>query len=145
LGYTQLERSLLQRAQIKMIDDDRKRFRQHPGLTQHLLRKCQVELSPRCQIILQEHHERWDGSGFPSNKKGEHLDILSQCLGAASHLFEFHHGMVTGTTVPVKTILNNLKLGAATPGLEHQFGELVLSNLTHLLLLDKTKTQPKAA
>jgi hypothetical protein len=143
LGLTQIERSLLNRPQIQLSDDDRKRQRQHAGLSHHLLKKCQIELSDRCLKLLQEHHERNDGSGFPNAKKGEHLDVLSLALGAVSHLFEYHYGHITGQLTPIKSILSNMKNNKLTPGLEVQFGELVLSNLTHLSLTASTDSDPK--
>jgi len=133
LGYTQIDHAILKRPQIELGDDWKKQYRQHPGLAQHLLKKSQVELDERTMAIILDHHERFDGTGYPSFKQGSYIDPLALILGAVGHIFEYKEGKVTGTKTPLQSVIFNIKNKTLTPGLELNFGDLVYNNLIHII------------
>jgi response regulator RpfG family c-di-GMP phosphodiesterase len=133
IGLTQYDSELAKAAQVSLTGSERKLYEQHAGLSHHLIRKSDIMLTPRCVTIINTHHERFDGSGFPSSKKGTHIDILALILGAVSHIFEYSSGQVTGEQKAIPGILNNLKNKTFTPGLEFEFGDTIYENLIHLI------------
>ena len=43
----------------------------------------QTDLSPLSTIVAYQHHERWDGSGYPLGLKGDEIHQFSQLVGIA--------------------------------------------------------------
>lgn len=133
LGYTQLPHSCMNRAQIEYSDSTKKEWKKHPGLSLHLLRKAQIDLSQRTKNIIEQHHERYDGQGFPQMKKGTHIEPLALVLGAASHILEYTSGKVSGTPTTLPSFILNLKNKTYLPGMEVEFGGLIEESLAHLV------------
>jgi len=133
LGYTQLPHSCMNRPQIEYSDSTKKEWKKHPGLSLHLLRKAERELSQRTKNIIEQHHERYDGQGFPQMKKGSHIEPLALVLGAASHILEYTSGKVSGTATTLPAFILNLKNKTYLPGMEVEFGELIEESLAHLV------------
>lgn len=129
IGKTQLSRDILNTPAHELADQNKKDYSKHMGLSLHLIRKSSVKLSDRCQQIIQEHHERADGSGIPFNKKEAHIDLLSLILGSISHIFEYSDGKIIKDKVPIPTIISNLKNKIFTSGLEFEFGDTIYNNL----------------
>lgn len=145
IGYTQLSLSVLQKPQVLLSDSMKKDWSKHPGLSMHLLRKSRIDLSERCKATIEQHHERYDGQGFPQMKKGAHIEPLALILGAASHILEFTSGMITGAKTPISAYVNNLKNKTFTQGMECEFGPLLEESLAHLVDTLKTKTEDNKA
>lgn len=143
LGYTQLPHSVMKRAQTQLSEGLKKDWKKHPGLSMHLLRKARIELSERCLAIIEQHHERYDGQGFPQMKKGAHIETLALVLGAASHILEFTSGMVTGGKSALVAYVMNVKNKTYVPGMECEFGPLLEESLAHLVNTMKTESNDK--
>lgn len=133
VGNTQLDQSLSHAPTFKMYEDDLKRYKKHPGLAFHLLKKSGVELSPRCIRIILEHHERSDGSGYPSEKMIDHIEPASLILGAVSHVFEFSEGKITGQKQPLESVIKKIKNRTSTPGLDFTFDGRIYETLGKIL------------
>jgi HD-GYP domain-containing protein (c-di-GMP phosphodiesterase class II) len=139
IGQTQLDVFYSHKAQLQMTDEENKQYQRHPVLSHHLIRKSGVELSDRSKYIIFEHHERYDGKGFPSNKIGEHIQPLGLILGAVAHIFEYSTGRVTGNTSPISSIIKNLKDKTLTPGLEFEFGDTIYESIIELLYSNESE------
>lgn len=66
---------------------DRKVFEKHPIHGYEAL--CRLDRVPRsvAQAVLQ-HHERWDGSGYPKGTKGWDISPIAQIIGMAETYYE---------------------------------------------------------
>lgn len=133
LGHTQIDYSLATLPHIEMSDKAYKQYKKHSGLAGHLIKKSQVELSDSCMDSILEHHERYDGSGYPQNKVGDHIEMNTLILAAISHIFEYSKGHVTGSKKAFHSVITNLKNKNFTPGLEFEFGDKVYDNLITLI------------
>ena len=110
LGMTQQDFTYCHVSQLELSNKEKREMQKTPALSQHLLRKSRADLSDRCMKIIFEHHERWDGQGYPNFKRGAFIDPLALVLGAVSHIFEYQSGKVTGRPEKMKTIMTNLKI-----------------------------------
>lgn len=142
IGQTQLDLFFSRNAQLKLSPSQKNKYQKHPALSQHLIRKSKAELSDRVLKIIEDHHERSDGRGYPRGMMGANLDPLALILGAVSHILEYSSGRVTGQEVPLKTVLRNMKEKTFAAGLEFQFGDRIYENLINLL---STSTASKEA
>ncbi|MBT3585725.1 MAG: hypothetical protein HN509_12545 [Halobacteriovoraceae bacterium] len=139
LGHTQMNLAFSHTPQNKMNEKLKKSYEKHPGLAHHLLKKSGIELSDRTKFIIFEHHERWDGSGYPSMKVNTHIDSMALILGACSHIMEYTSGKITGEEVKLATMVTYLKEKSFQPGLEFEFGDFIYDNLENLLKPPKIK------
>ena len=133
IGHTQMDLLYSQKAQLELTSKESREYKKHPGLAQHLIRKSGLVISERCNRILYQHHERFDGGGYPEYKQGAFIEPLALVLGASAHILEYTSGKVTGTPVPMLTVVKNLKEKYLSPGLELEFGDTIYESLIYLL------------
>lgn len=129
IGETQLPPSLNQRGILKLSKNERKSLQQHPGLSIHLIKKSQVEISRRSLMIIEQHHEKLEGYNFSGEIVSSHTEQLALILGACAHFFEYSSGQITGSPMKVSRIIQNLKDQNTPPGLLLDFGDTMIECL----------------
>lgn len=134
LGYTQLNNRILHRKQMELSDDQRRDFEKHPGLSLHLIDKMGLPLDRKVISIIEEHHERFDGSGFPHKKQGGSIEPLALILGAASHIIEMYEKRIVDQDDKLKSIINFITKDISSAGLEKSFGDTILNSLEYLTI-----------
>lgn len=145
LGHTQMDILFSQKPHMEMNDKERREYRKHPGLSQHLIRKSGIIISERANKVLYQHHERFDGGGYPEYKQGQFIEPLALVLGACSHIMEYTTGKITGSPVAMKVVINNMRNKTLSPGLEIEFGDTIFESLIYLLEENNETKKPQAA
>ena len=80
-GKTQLDNELLNKPD-KLTSDEMSRVKRHAEMGYEIL-SAMGEISPSaCEIIL-NHHERYDGSGYPNGLSGDQLPMYSEVCAIA--------------------------------------------------------------
>jgi putative nucleotidyltransferase with HDIG domain len=69
------------RKPAKLTDEEWVRMREHPLHGQQILRDIKF-LEGAARVVAQ-HHEKWDGSGYPLGLKGEEIDICARIFAVA--------------------------------------------------------------
>ena len=69
------------RKPAKLTDEEWVRMREHPMHGQQILRGIEFLEGPS-RVVLQ-HHEKWDGSGYPLGLRGEDIDICARIFAVA--------------------------------------------------------------
>jgi len=64
----------------KLTFDEFEQMKHHCSLGYELLKNSQRELLKAAAIIAYEHHENYDGSGYPRGLKGEEINITSRIV-----------------------------------------------------------------
>jgi response regulator RpfG family c-di-GMP phosphodiesterase len=147
IGYTQLPLTFMRTPAMNLFDRDKKLFEKHTILGNHIIKKSGLQISERAKRIILDHHERYQGGGYPGMKYGESIEPLSLIVGSIAHLFEFSSGKINGSKMPIKSIIISMKNKNFIPGLEFDFGDKVFSSLVTLINTDKieNKEDKKAA
>ncbi len=65
----------------KLDDDERAIMNTHSQIGHDLLNKSTSVVLQNAAVIAQEHHENWDGSGYPHGKKGDDIHIYARIAG----------------------------------------------------------------
>ena len=138
IGLTQTPLTIARTPYNQLPKNEKILFQKHTILGHHLIKKSHIDLSERCKKIILEHHERSDGSGFPTMKYGEQLEHLSQIVGAVSHLFEYSSGKITGNHQSMKSVILAIKEKSNLPGLEYDFGDKVYQSIITLINTDRS-------
>jgi HD-GYP domain-containing protein (c-di-GMP phosphodiesterase class II) len=139
IGMTQIPLTLLRTPHMKLSDAQRKVYRQHVGLSEHLLKKIPLTWDGEMLMAIKDHHERASRMGFPEQKGEGHINLLSAIIGLFSHLFEFSAGRVDGQSRPLDIIMRKILHGHLMPGLETIFCEYVDDNIEALCPKDDEK------
>ena len=89
LGMMGFEPALLERVLgdfASLTDTDAATYETHPILSHNLA--CHFDPDPIVAEIVRNHHEHFDGSGFPAGIRGDTIPWLARCLAVAVHLVE---------------------------------------------------------
>ncbi|MCX5686463.1 MAG: HD-GYP domain-containing protein [Candidatus Omnitrophica bacterium] len=65
----------------ELSEEDRQTIRKHPLIGEELLKP--VSLNKEMIAVVKEHHERYDGKGYPDGLAGDKIDILAAIVSAA--------------------------------------------------------------
>lgn len=71
----------------KLDADEWAQMRQHPELGYRILAKSERQILRIAAIIASQHHEKWDGTGYPHGLKGEEIHIYGR-IGALADVFD---------------------------------------------------------
>ena len=69
------------RKPAKLTDDEWVLMRQHPVHGQQILRG--IEFLEGAARVVAQHHEKWDGSGYPLGLTGEDIDLCARIFSVA--------------------------------------------------------------
>ena len=65
----------------KLSDEEWKSVKDHPVVGESILKPTFIE--PEMLAIIRSHHERYDGTGYPDNIKGDQISIFAQIIAVA--------------------------------------------------------------
>src|SRR4051794_40273542 len=65
----------------RLTPEEQAIMREHPETGAHLLETDHI--SPLVRAVVREHHERWDGSGYPQGLAGERINELARICSVA--------------------------------------------------------------
>jgi HD-GYP domain-containing protein (c-di-GMP phosphodiesterase class II) len=69
------------RKPAKLVDEEWARMREHPLHGQEILRG--IEFLQGAARVVAEHHEKWDGSGYPLGLREEEIDLCARIFAVA--------------------------------------------------------------
>ena len=69
------------RKPAKLTEEEWVRMREHPTHGQQILRG--IEFLEGAARVVAQHHEKWDGSGYPNGLKGEEIDLCARIFSVA--------------------------------------------------------------
>ncbi len=67
----------------KFTDDEFEQMKRHAELGYEMLKSSNRSLLKAAAIVAYEHHEKWDGSGYPRRLKGEAIHIYGRITALA--------------------------------------------------------------
>ncbi len=69
------------RKPAKLTDEEWVLMREHPLHGQQILRG--IEFLQGAALVVAQHHEKWDGSGYPVGLRGEEIDLCARIFSVA--------------------------------------------------------------
>lgn len=67
----------------KLTEDEFSEIKKHVDYGYKLLENLPGEIMQFAAIIAKQHHERFDGKGYPKKLEGEHINIYARCVAVA--------------------------------------------------------------
>jgi HD-GYP domain-containing protein (c-di-GMP phosphodiesterase class II) len=81
IGKVRIDQAILNKPG-KLTDEEMQEVRQHPLLGYKLLAQTK-QLTEECKIIVMQHHEREDGTGYPNHMKEKDIHIYGRICSMA--------------------------------------------------------------
>ncbi len=66
-----------------LSDEEYQKMQNHTTAGYEILKNSKRELLKLASIIAYQHHEKWDGTGYPQGLKGEEIDIVGRITAIA--------------------------------------------------------------
>ncbi|MCO5143305.1 MAG: HD domain-containing protein [Oligoflexia bacterium] len=102
IGLVRVKPGVLSRPEQKWSTEDRTEYEKHVDASVAILKESDTEFHPRVFRMIAEHHENYDGSGFPKSLKGTAIDESSALLHLANLFDRLCTGKQTGTDLSPK-------------------------------------------
>lgn len=67
----------------KLTEEEYDIIKSHTKIGHQLLKGSKRELLRTSAIVAEQHHEKWDGTGYPSGRKGEDIHIFGRITAVA--------------------------------------------------------------
>lgn len=93
----------------KLTEDEFEIMKTHAQLGHDMLSGSEQPLLKTASIISQQHHEKWNGSGYPKGLAGEDIHIYGRITAIADVFDALGHDRVYKKAWPLENILNLLK------------------------------------
>lgn len=77
IGKLAIEDSILKKPG-KLTDEEYKKMKEHAKLGYEMLASSNLKLFQEAAVVAHEHHEKWDGTGYPRGLKGEETHIFGR-------------------------------------------------------------------
>lgn len=97
IGLVRVKPDVMAKAESGWNADDRKEYEKHVDASVEILKESGAEFHPRVYRMIAEHHECYDGSGFPNHLQGSAIDEASGLLHLANLFDRLCTGKQTGT------------------------------------------------
>lgn len=82
IGKVTIELALLNKPE-SLTEEERQSIETHTTMAHQFLHKAHRKLLKAASVIAHQHHERWDGSGYPQGLKGEDIHIFGRIVALA--------------------------------------------------------------
>lgn len=93
----------------KLTDDEFEQMKKHTDIGRDILAHSDREVLKAAAIIAYEHHEKWDGTGYPNAKKGEDIHIYGRITAVADVFDALLHKRCYKEPWPLEQVIEYMK------------------------------------
>ncbi|MFB2644059.1 DUF3369 domain-containing protein [Shewanella bicestrii] len=96
----------------KLDDQEWSVMRQHPSIGYQILANSERPILKAAAIIALQHHEKYDGSGYPSNLKQDQIHIFARIVAIADVFDALSHARCYKAAWPLEDVIVEMRKGA---------------------------------
>lgn len=96
----------------KLDEDEWKIMRQHPIIGHQILENSERPILKAASTIALQHHEKYDGSGYPANLKQDEIHIFARIVAIADVFDALSHARCYKSAWPLEEVLTEMRKGA---------------------------------
>ncbi len=93
----------------KLTDEEFEEMKRHSSIGYEIFKKSTHRLLQIAATISHEHHEKWDGTGYPRGLKGEEISICGRITAVADVFDALSHDRVYKKAWPLEEVLEYMK------------------------------------
>ncbi|MCP4293534.1 MAG: HD domain-containing protein [bacterium] len=120
----------------KLTDEEYLVMQNHAEIGYTILNNSDSNVLKAAATIAHEHHERWDGKGYPRKIKGENIHIYGRIVGLADVFDAIFSNRVYRKTMPLEQALDIIKEERGRH-FDPQLVDLFLGNLPKFLAISE--------
>jgi HD-GYP domain-containing protein (c-di-GMP phosphodiesterase class II) len=98
IGHLSIEASALKVPESLREPDHKVEYETHVLRAFEILQEREIEFTPNVHEIIEQHHERYDGHGFPNKTQGFELNELAQLVAISDWFDRLMNGTEDGTS-----------------------------------------------
>jgi PAS domain S-box-containing protein len=121
----------------KLTPDEFETMKNHTVYGWEIFNKSQHDLLKAAARISYEHHEKWDGTGYPRGLKGEDIHIFGRITAVADVFDALSHDRVYKKAWSVEETLEFIQKESGK-AFDPKIVELLLENIEQILEIKKT-------
>ncbi|NPA28886.1 MAG: HD domain-containing protein [Epsilonproteobacteria bacterium] len=116
----------------KLTDEEFEIIKTHTKIGYEMLKHSERPILKTAAIVAHEHHERWDGKGYPRGLRGEEIHIYGRITAVADVFDALGSDRVYKKAWPLEKIINLFKEERGRQ-FDPELVDLFLDNLEHFL------------
>ena len=132
----------------KLTDEEYSEIKSHPTIGAHILSTATIfqDILP----IVKYHHERYDGTGYPSNLKGENIPYLARITAIADCFDAMTSKRVYRNSLPLDVVISEIEKCKGTqfdPQIADAFLDILRNDYNSIILIQSkydTETPEKS-
>ena len=138
IGKIGVPDSILQK-ETKLTDDEYSQIKQHPNIGVHILSNATIfkDILP----IVEHHHEKWDGTGYPGRLSGENIPYFARITAVADSFDAMTSRRSYRDSLPIETVISEFENCSGTqfdPKLAELFLDILKNNFNEIqTIMDK--------
>ena len=106
IGKIGVPDSILQK-DAKLTDDEYSQIKQHPNIGVHIL--SHAKIFKNILPIVEHHHEKYDGTGYPGKLKGDNIPYLARITAIADSFDAMNSKRSYREPLPIEVIINEFE------------------------------------
>lgn len=138
LGLVKVRPEVIAKPEQKWSAAERKEYEQHVLAGLEILKDSASQFDPRVFRMIREHHENYDGSGFPAGLKGSQIDELSQLLHLANLFDRLCSGKQTSQDLSPAEAFDYIYAAAQDPKAVHEVQPELVERVFQFMLSEKS-------
>jgi response regulator RpfG family c-di-GMP phosphodiesterase len=111
-------------------------MKQHPAVGLSILDGSQRPILKAAAVIAHQHHEKFDGSGYPQGLKGEHIHLYARIVAVADVFDALMHKRCYKDAWPVDQVVTHLR-EVAGQHLDPVYVEHLINNIDKALAINE--------
>ncbi len=136
VGKIGIEDSILLKPR-KLTAEEFEKMKTHTTIGHSILKNSKREVLQTAAIVANEHHERWDGEGYPNQLSGENIHIFARITAIADVFDALSSKRVYKDAWPMKKVILVMKEGGESGQFDPTILGVFLENMDHVLKIKK--------
>ncbi len=137
IGLVKVAPGVMSKKEQAWSPDERKEYQRHVEASVEILKESGAEFHPRVYRMITEHHENYDGSGFPKGLKGAAIDETSAILHLANLFDRLCSGKETGEDLSPSEAFDHIHEMASTAPAKQQVQPELVHRIFQFMLTEK--------
>jgi HD-GYP domain-containing protein (c-di-GMP phosphodiesterase class II) len=138
IGLVRVKPDVMAKHESKWNAEERGEYQKHVEASVEILKESGAEFHPRVYRMILEHHECYDGSGFPKALRGAAIDEASGLLHLANLFDRLCTGKQTGTELAPSEAFDYIYESIGNPGARQYVQPELVSRVFQFMLSEKT-------
>lgn len=116
----------------KLSDDEFIQMREHASIGYEIFKKSSHRLLQMAAIISHEHHEKWDGTGYPRGLKGTEISVCGRITAVADVFDALSNDRVYKKAWPLDDVIDFMK-NERGKSFEPRLVDILLEHMNEIL------------